>query len=127
MKAFRISTKTVWGNEERVEIAEKIENLKINENETVEELCEVENGCVGGFHIINKDGEETFSDYYLESGTGFDDTGNGCMGTHTEIDIEKTNELMRKNGDADFAYWCFDLWVGSYWDGSNWKVVVVEK
>ncbi len=130
MKAFRISTKTVWGNEERIAIAEKIEDLFLDETETAEELCEVIYGCSGAdIPYFIKDKEElTYGDYILENGLIIGDETHSDEGKVIgDIDIPRTNRLMKKNGDCDFADWYFDLWVGSYWNGNNWRVVCVRK
>jgi hypothetical protein len=128
MKAFQVFQE----NEQPVlVVAEKKEDVTISGNQEVEELCEVEPGCYlpnGERYFLQDEEESTFGDYIGESGhvLGAEDhTGQGQ--TMGYIDEERTNKLMREKGALDFHEWEFDLWLGSFWNGSNWRVVVIER
>ena len=118
MKAYRIKD----DHETRIVVVESIENIRIGES-NIEELCEVESACIGGFSVINSDGVTIVADYYLESGVAIDDDG---LCSQIRVDIKKTNEILSKE-DAKFADWDFNFWVGTYFNGYNWEVIVAGK
>jgi hypothetical protein len=123
MKAYRVINEIT--EERRLVVAEVESELKLNENELAEELCEVEEACIGGFDVWEKDENETTApDYITREGQTI---RVGSPIVWDELDVEKTNTLMEKNGDCPFAEWDFSLWLGTFWDGSNWKLVTVEK
>ncbi len=124
MKAFQIT------DYRKIVIAEKVEDVKMQEWGEIEEVCDVEPGCYLGSekYFLKGEDEPTYGDYVCEGGRVIgaeDHTGEGK--TMGYIDVEKTNELCRENGNMDFRDWDFDLWVGSYWNGSNWRVVAVDR
>jgi len=121
MKAYKIKNET----EVRVEVAETIEELELGQDETAEELCDVQPGCVGGFPIWEVgEEEESCPDYMLEDGTTIH-TGNPVI--FETLDVEKTNQLMTENGDNPFSEWDFMLWVGTFWNGSNWEIITFSR
>ena len=132
MKAYEIRKKEMGWDDVRVVAYENLLELEKEENIEnceVEELCEVEPACLGvgeGYFIKNYD-EMCSGDYVFADGNIIGDESHSGQGmSQGEIDIERTNKDCLKNGFNKFQDWEFDFLVGSYWDGNNWKIVVIQ-
>ena len=133
MKAFEIISHEGGYNESRIVAYENVQELEKYENVEnceIEEICNVINGCSGADmpYFLEGDDKSTSGDYILEDGSVIgDETHSGQGMSQGNIDIEKTNKINLENGDCEFSDWTFDLWIGSFWNGSNHKVIVIEK
>ena len=132
MKAYKIISHEQEFYENRIvayENMQELEKYENIENSEVKEICEMSSGCSGadmGYYIIGDD-EIIFGDYILEDGSIIGDETHSGEGTNQgSLDIGKTDKMNIENGDCKFLDWSFDLWIGSYWNGSNWKIIVID-
>ena len=133
MKAYEITEKKEWGEERSIVAAENVEEAKksfTGEIDEIEELCELLPGCSGADIPYFLEGEEEISsgDFILENGAVIGDSSHSGAGMAMgDIDIARTNELSEKDGCNPFSDWEFNLWIGSFWNGSNWRVITIER
>ena len=131
MKIYEISyhdKDTGFDNYGQVEYkaAEKKEDLNLGKNETAEEIGDASQACHSGSMGYYKKGDDEmcYDEYIAADGTIIDGDSGKDAG---EIDIERTNAYNEKEGFNEFDAWEFDLWMTRYWDGSNWKIVCIDK
>ena len=127
MKAYKLEAD--WRNDmdEKIIVAESIGEVMLEDGQEVVELCEVLSACACDGDVWEK-GEDypTAPDYIQENGNTYDMYGMAQVGSFGELDIARTDE-NKEEDECDFEGWDFNLWVGTYWNGSNHKLVAIEK
>ena len=89
----------------------------------VDELCELTPCCVAGFAVFTRESGNTTPDFIDENGTCYFD---GSPLICENLDVKKTNDLMRERGNLEFDCWDFLFYSGTYWTGRNWKLLIFD-